>query len=128
MIRTLILCGTALVGSMTFASGASAGTAPGAEQPAVSDGEIIVTAQRRNESLTDVPMSIVAIDAQALAQSGIANTSDLARVVPGVAMTFFGSFLQPSLRGITSTGANLGENSNVAMYVDGIYSHSKLPR
>ncbi len=126
MIRTMILCGSALVGSMTFAGVAFAGTAPVDEQPAMTDGEIIVTAQRRNESLTDVPMSIVAIDAQALAQSGIANTSDLARVVPGVAMTFFGSFLQPSVRGITSTGANLGENSNVAMYVDGIYQPQQI--
>ena len=94
--------------------------------PASDDGDIIVTAQRKSESLKDVPMSITALNADALSQAGITNTSDLARAVPGVAMTFYGSFLQPAVRGITSTGANLGENSNVAMYVDGIYQPQQI--
>lgn len=121
MIRSIILGGTALVSCLAIT-----GTAFADEQASPAEGEIIVTAQRRSENLTDVPMSIVAIDAQTLAKSGIANTSDLARVVPGVAMTFFGSFLQPAVRGITSTGANLGENSNVAMYIDGIYQPQQI--
>ncbi|HEX7819537.1 MAG TPA: TonB-dependent receptor [Sphingobium sp.] len=34
--------------------------------------------------------------------------------------------MQPAVRGITSTGANLGENSNVAMYVDGVYQPQQI--
>ena len=122
MIRSMILCGTAIAGA--FLANGNAMAAEAATE--ASEGDIIVTAQRRNENLADVPMSITALDADALAQSGVTNTSDLARVVPGVAMTFFGSFLQPAVRGITSTGANLGENSNVAMYIDGIYQPQQI--
>lgn len=89
-------------------------------------GDIIVTAQRRSENLQDVPMSITALSADTLAQAGITATSDLAKVAPGVTMTFFGAFLQPSVRGITSTGANLGENSNVALYIDGVYQPQQI--
>ncbi len=121
-VRTMILAGIALVAII-----APSGTALAAEDvAATNDGEIIVTAQRRNENLNDVPMSVTALDSEALTQSGINNTSDLARVIPGVQMTFFGSFLQPAVRGITSTGANLGENSNVATYIDGIYQPQQI--
>ncbi|HEX7877002.1 MAG TPA: TonB-dependent receptor [Sphingobium sp.] len=88
--------------------------------------EIIVTAQRRSERLLDVPASITALSAETLEKSGITSTSDLARAVPGVAMTFYGAFLQPAIRGVTSTGANLGENSNVAMYIDGVYQPQQI--
>lgn len=119
----VILAGTALaVPGMTGIAPARAQDAP----PAASNGDIVVTAQRRSEKLVDVPMSIVALDAEALSQAGVSNTSDLTRVVPGVAMTFYGSFLQPAVRGITSTGANLGENSNVAMYIDGLYQPQQI--
>lgn len=99
--------------------------APDADDSGASS-EIIVTAQRRSERLQDVPASITALSADTLNKSGITNTSDLARAVPGVAMTFYGSFLQPAIRGVTSTGANLGENSNVAMYIDGVYQPQQI--
>ncbi len=121
-VLSVILAGAALSGALVFNRGAIAAD----DAAAAPVGDIIVTAQRRNESLVDVPMSITALDTKTLAQSGINNTSDLARVVPGVQMTFFGSFLQPAVRGITSTGANLGENSNVATYIDGIYQPQQI--
>ncbi|HEX7853904.1 MAG TPA: TonB-dependent receptor [Sphingobium sp.] len=95
-------------------------------QQAPQEQEIVVTAQRRSERLIDVPASITAISAETLTKSGINNTADLAKAVPGIAMTFYGGFLQPAVRGITSTGANLGENSNVAMYVDGVYQPQQI--
>lgn len=89
-------------------------------------GDIVVTAQRRSERLQDVPMSITALSADMLEQAGVTTTADLARVTPGVTMTFYGGFLQPAIRGITSTGANIGENSNVAMYIDGVYQPQQI--
>ena len=94
--------------------------------PTQDTGEIIVTAQRRAERLQDVPASITALSADKLAKSGILNTSDIARVTPGVTMPFYGAFLQPSIRGVTSTGANIGESPNVAMYVDGVYQPQQI--
>ena len=89
-------------------------------------GEIVVTAQRRSENLKDVPMSVTALSADTLTAAGVTSTTDIAKVAPGVTMTFFGAFLQPSVRGITSTGANLGENSNVALYIDGVYQPQQI--
>ena len=47
-------------------------------------GDIIVTAQRRSESLQDVPISITAFGTETLQTRGITSVSDLARVVHGV--------------------------------------------
>jgi iron complex outermembrane receptor protein len=88
--------------------------------------EIVVTAQRRAERLQDVPMSITALSADALQRAGIASTADLARASPSVNMPFYGGFLQPSIRGVSSTGANIGDNSNVALYIDGVYQPQQI--
>ncbi|MCW1429655.1 TonB-dependent receptor [Novosphingobium sp. JCM 18896] len=96
------------------------------EDPASADAsEIIVTAQRRSERLRDVPISITALTADTLVQSGINNTLDIARVTPGVQLPLYGGFLQPSIRGISSASAGLGDSSNVAIYVDGVYQPSQ---
>jgi len=88
--------------------------------------EVVVTAQRRSEAVQDVPASITVLSAESLQSAGVANTTDLAKMVPGMTMNSYGGFLQPSIRGITSTGANLGENSNVAMYIDGVYQPQQI--
>ena len=105
------------------------------EAPAVSDtptaaastggGEIIVTAQRRSERLRDVPISIIALSGDTLIKSGVNNTLDIARITPGLQLPLYGGFLQPSIRGISSAGAGLGDSSNVAVYVDGVYQPSE---
>ncbi|MBV1686219.1 TonB-dependent receptor [Novosphingobium sp. G106] len=83
--------------------------------------DIVVTAQRRSELLQDVPMSIKVLSADDLARSGVNSTSDIAQVAPSVVMQLQGGFLQPAIRGVSSTGANVGDNSNVAIYLDGVY-------
>src|SRR3546814_6757866 len=54
---------------------------------------IIVTAQKRGESINSVPISITAVSGDALRNQGIVDTESLTRVVPGfvVANTYFGS-------------------------------------
>lgn len=99
--------------------------AQGAEDGA-SSSEIIVTAQRRAERLEDVPAAISVLNQELLEKAGVQSTTDIARVTPGVTMAFYGGFLQPAIRGITSTGANIGENSNVAMYIDGVYQPQQV--
>ena len=99
--------------------------AQGAEAEA-SGSDIIVTAQRRSERLEDVPASIAVLNQELLEKAGVQSTTDIGRIAPGVAMTFYGGFLQPAIRGITSTGANIGENSNVAMYIDGVYQPQQV--
>jgi iron complex outermembrane receptor protein len=83
--------------------------------------DIVVTAQRRAERLQDVPISITALSSEALDRSGITSTQDLARVTPGLSFPVNGGYIQPTIRGISSEGSNIGDSSNVALYVDGVY-------
>lgn len=89
-------------------------------------GRVTVTAQRRAEREQDVPMSITAMSADELEKSGVSTTADLAKVSPGVTIPFYGAFMQPSVRGVSSTGANIGDNSNVALYLDGVYQPQQI--
>lgn len=92
--------------------------APEAGDPGL---DIVVTAQRREERLSNVPISITAISGDALTSAGITSTRDLTQVTPGLVFQSVGSSAQPFLRGIGSTGASIGDSSNVAIYVDGVY-------
>jgi iron complex outermembrane receptor protein len=83
--------------------------------------DIVVTAQRRSERLQDVPISITALSSAALDRSGVTSTQDLARVTPGLSFPVNGGYIQPTIRGISSEGSNIGDSSNVALYVDGVY-------
>jgi iron complex outermembrane receptor protein len=94
-----------------------------APSPADQDfsGDIIVTAQRRNERLTDVPLTISVASASDLGKQGVTSTQQLFQVVSGLQMNNTGAWLQPSVRGVTSFGTNAGNSSNVATYIDGVY-------
>ncbi len=88
--------------------------------------EVVVTAQKRDESLTNVSASIVAFKSEQLEALGIRSVADLAKVVPGMRIDFSGGFMQPTVRGIGSAIAGTGMSANVATYVDGYYSPTQL--
>jgi iron complex outermembrane receptor protein len=118
-----LLCGCAAVPAFaqdTPPPGAPA-PAPDAGPIASNAGDIVVTAQRRNERLRDVPISITALTQETLEKSGVQNSLDIARLTPGVQLTQYGLQIQPSIRGISASGAGVGNSPNVAMYVDGVY-------
>ena len=81
-----------------LASAAPAGAETAASAPAATTSveEVVVTAQKRTESLVNVPISIVAVSGAKLAKSGVNNMSDLANVVPGLHVDTAGAFFQPS--------------------------------
>jgi iron complex outermembrane recepter protein len=83
--------------------------------------EIIVTAQRRSESLQDVPISVTALSSQQLSSVGISGIDDLAVAVPGLVVTDGAGYLFTHLRGVGATTAGAGLENPVALYVDGVY-------
>lgn len=83
--------------------------------------EIIVTAQRRQESLQDVPISVVALTADALQHRGVVDTIALPEVVPSVKYTSSGPSGIFFIRGVGNTNAGLGEEGANAFYVDGVF-------
>ena len=129
---SLFLAGTAL--AAVVAPPAAAQAAPAADASSSADqaeqtdqpatGEIIVTAQRRNERQVNVPIAITAVSAQSLAAAGVTSTAELGQVVPGLRLDLSGAFFQPTVRGVGSATAGVGISSNVATYIDGIYRPS----
>lgn len=76
--------------------------------------QIVVTANKREQSLEDVPVSISIVDATAIQQRNFLTIDDALRYVPGVNIT--GS--QINIRG--SSGYSLGAGSRVLMLLDGV--------
>jgi iron complex outermembrane receptor protein len=100
------------------------------DQPApASEGgleEIVVTAQKRTESLVNVPISVATLSADNLQRSGITDAGSLAQVVPGLHVDSSGAFFMPSIRGVGTAVAGPGAGANVATYIDGIYKPNSL--
>ena len=125
------LCGTALAVSIFAANPAFAQDAAVASPASATQdgdegyGEITVTAQRREQRLSEVPISVTALTAESLANSGIVSSTDLATVTPGLQFPVAGAFAQPTIRGIGTTVTSAGSDPNVALYVDGVYMPSQ---
>jgi iron complex outermembrane receptor protein len=83
--------------------------------------EIVVTAQRRSQSLQDVPISVNALTTDQLTRDGIAGIDDLAIAVPGLEVTDGAGYLFTHLRGVGAQTAGAGLENPVALYVDGVY-------
>ncbi|MDP1738043.1 MAG: TonB-dependent receptor [Caulobacter sp.] len=95
-----------------------------AQSPTSSDGatsldEVVITAQKREQNVNDVGMSISAISGEALAARGITDVADLTKVVPGFTYTQT-QFDMPvySLRGVGYYESSLAANPAVTVYVD----------
>ena len=82
--------------------------------------EIIVTAQKRAESLQDVPVSLVAISGAKIEEAGMHSFAELSQYVPNLNITENSLNTIISMRGI-GVGANQAFEQSVGVYVDGIH-------
>ena len=82
--------------------------------------EIIVTSQKRAESLQDVSVSVTALSGEKLADGAIARLEEVTAFVPNFTMSETGIGTNIYIRGIGS-GINQGFEQSVGMYFDGIY-------
>ena len=122
----------ALAGAMAFApSAASAQDTATTEQDTdlvaaadVDDGNvIIVRAQGRDQTLSDVPVAVSAVTAETLQKSGVADIRDMNQVAPSLLISSTGNESNGSarIRGIGTVGDNPGLESSVAVFIDGVY-------
>lgn len=81
---------------------------------------VVVTAQRREQTLQDVPLSISAVTAQSAEARGIVDTETLQQAVPGLTFTKGAAYALPVIRGIGTNTVSQGNENSVAVYVDGI--------
>lgn len=82
--------------------------------------EVIVTAQKREQSLQDVPLSVNAVGGEKMAEAGITNLEGMTGLVPNLTFNQTGIGTNVAIRGISS-GINQGFEQSVGQYVDGIY-------
>ena len=87
--------------------------------------EIIVTAQKREENVQDVPIAIAAFSAERLEAQGVQSTNDLQTLTPGLTISGSAGFSLIYLRGIGTSAFIPSFDPSVATYVDGIYIPSQ---
>ncbi len=97
-------------------------SAPAAEADSAALGDIVVTAQRREQNLQDIPVAVTAITADQLEARGVANVTDVVRVSPSLTITentnATGSSI--NLRGIGTFSFSIGIEPSVAIVVDDV--------
>jgi iron complex outermembrane receptor protein len=103
-----------------YAQSAQSGAKTGASETTLE--EIVVTAQRREEKMVDVPISITAVSAQELTTANVQDLSDIAQLTPSLRFDMQTGFYQPSIRGIGTGVVTSGGGANVGIYIDGFYS------
>ncbi len=104
-------CSTALLHPIEAQQAASGANAGGLE-------EIVVSARRREENLQDVPISIVALNSEALELRGVQQLSDVGLQVPNVVLMGGGA------TGETSGNFHMRGIPGIATYVDGVWQSS----
>ncbi len=121
---------TFLMAGAAFAAMAGACSGPAAAQTSAAPGaeieEVVVTAQRREESGQSVPIAIAAFSETALQRQSVRSAEDLAVLTPGLSFNRAGSGSgTPFLRGVGSNVTTPGSEAAVSTYVDNVYVGSQ---
>lgn len=83
--------------------------------------DIVVTAQRREESLQRVPIAVSALGAEGLENRGITSADDISTFVTGLNATRHGAGPNFYLRGVGTNSGQIGLDQAVAIFIDGVY-------
>lgn len=84
--------------------------------------EIVVTAQKRTERLVDVPVAISVFSAESMEQTGVRELKEITGYMPNVQISSGNDFRSTvTIRGVGATSRNIGFDSRVGVYIDGVY-------
>ena len=115
--------------SCPFAASAQEQTAPAPQAaaepqpPVVGLEEVVITAQKRQQSLQDVPLSVSAFSGDMLKEGRMADIRGIVDFTPGFSGKTEDGFTDAlSMRGIATNDFGIGGDPSVAMFVDGIWS------
>ena len=108
----------AVLGATALAAGLVAAPAM-AQQPDV----ITVTAQKREQTLQETPVSVAVVTDTAIQQSQIRDAADLQTLVPSLRVAEFAASTNTefNLRGIGTSSFNPGLEPSVGVFVDGVH-------
>ncbi len=110
------LWGSALTLAILPSAALAADNAPRAQLE-----EVIVTAQKQQQSLQDVPIAVAAVDGAKIRDAGLQRIEELTAYVPNFKMAVTGQGNAVYIRGVGS-GDNRGFEQSVGMFIDGIYA------
>ena len=119
-----------LLASTAVAIGIALPTHAAAQATATENGgleEIVVTAQKREQSLQDVPIAVTAITQENLQANRIYTVNDLSAIAPGLTVKPSAGGIQVpafTMRGQVSYGVVPGSDKQVSIYLDGVYISS----
>src|ERR1700733_1596659 len=112
-LKFAVLAALGAAGPLLSQESAALDATPAADSDALAT--IVVTAEKREESLKDVPMSVTALGGNSLDNLQYRSFSDYAAMVPGLSLTSS----QPGFTTLTLRGQNAGGvGSTVAVYLD----------
>ncbi len=127
-IRRAMLAGTALAGSALglLATPAAAQDAQATETVATPEtGEIVVTAQRREQKANDVGIAVSVISAKEIKALNIVNATDVVRAIPNLKFNAYGSSqVVYNIRGVSQNDYGDQQEPPVAVYQDDAYTSS----
>ena len=84
--------------------------------------EILVTAQKREQSLAEVPIAISVFSADTINQTGVQELRELSEYIPNVSISQNSEFQSAiTIRGVGANSRNIGFDSRVGVYLDGVY-------
>ena len=122
--RTLLLAGCAGIAAFAAPAHAQDTAADAASASEAEDGQIIVTARRREERLIDVPLSVTALSGESLAQQGIQDLTQIAQQVPNLTLEVSrgtNTTLTAFIRGVGQQDPVAGFEAGVGLYIDDVY-------
>ncbi len=119
-MRQFLLATTA---ALLLPVAALAQEAAAAQDEVVDSGEIIVTATRRSEGLSKIPIAVTAVTMEQLRNSGGNDIRQIAQLAPSLLVSSATNESNGAarVRGIGTVGENPGLESSVAVFIDGVY-------
>ncbi len=103
----------------------TAQTTPQAPAESSSRETVVVTANKREESVQDIAVAVTAITSEVRDEIGLTTVQDYTNFAPGLSYSTSNDRL--GMRGVTRTSNNFGIRSGISNYVDGVYFSSAIP-
>lgn len=117
-----VVLATSLFSASAFAQSAPAVSATQSKATDTSaTGEVVVTAQRRTESLQKVNIAATVVTGDTLQEKAVVRQLDIQNIAPGLSITKAGLTESVNIRGIGLASGSPNVANGVANYLDGIY-------
>ena len=114
--RTILLASASAIAATGSGAWAQTETAE-----ADSFADIVVTAQRVEQNLQDVPLSVTAVGQEQLSRTNTTDATRLENLVPGLVIGRSGTDLRPAIRGVRTENVGANADPTIGFFIDGIY-------